>query len=136
MSSPLEAHEGLTGRERELAKLSDSALVRKVYDFAYKLDDPLSDEFYGLLSEVFERFAPEAEWTDRVRRAHEDDLSNIQAELEASLERMQQRFAARLQFDSFREESTDLDTDEDTEARLAVLVPRLERIAEAIADRK
>ncbi len=101
--SVLTAHEGLGERTREMVSLTDRKLIQKVYAFADELDDPLSDEFYFLVSEVFERFAPQLEWWDISRRHTRDhDLGNRADEIEASLEGMKERFAARLEFASFR----------------------------------
>ena len=54
----------------ELASVTADELVRRIYDAVKKIpDDALADELHLLLEEAFERWAPEADWADRVRYA-------------------------------------------------------------------
>ena len=91
----------LIKRERELVELSDADLIRDVYDTVAKVserDTDLSDELFWLLGEVFERYAPQLEWNERVRRADvgDDDVG----ELEAAMANMAERWRARLHLQS------------------------------------
>jgi hypothetical protein len=91
----------LIERERELVEQSDADLIREVYDAVAKVsesDSDLSDELYWLLGEVFERYAPQLEWNERVRRAYVDN--HDVGELEASMARLTERWRARLHLQS------------------------------------
>src|ERR1700693_381563 len=91
----------LIKRERELVELSDANLIRGVYDAVAKVsesDSDLSDELFWLLGEVFERYAPQLEWNERVRRAYMDNHDVV--ELEASMARLSDRWRARLHLQS------------------------------------
>ena len=86
----------LSKREAALVRLSDVELVTRTYELVQKIDnDKLSDDFYWHLTEAFERFAPNAEWQERVRAASEHTLEHRQDELETTLPNLAARAAAR-----------------------------------------
>jgi hypothetical protein len=88
----------LTDREREGVGLSDSQLVRKTYEMITLVkDDDLTDDLYFLVAEIVERWAPEVELAERIHNVRRDELSDPAGEIEASLERIVGRFAARVQ---------------------------------------
>ena len=88
-------------RERDelmgwLAAASDDDLVDRVYELVGSSDCP--DEMYAVLTEVFERCMPDAEWRNVARSVAEEE-SDPRRELEAlrvaTLERAAARVVAR-----------------------------------------
>jgi hypothetical protein len=92
------APEGLTDHERELIALSNTDLHERLYGLISErrgetLRDQDVDNLYWLIGELFERYAPELEWGERVRRVSENDL-DADLELKDTLDNMTQRYRA------------------------------------------
>lgn len=95
--------------EDELIGLPESELVRRTWEVVDSLaaeceDDRFVSELDGLLTEMFERWAPAAEWEDHVRRAFELDGAHTErawVELDAVRESMRGRAGARRVRDLF-----------------------------------
>jgi hypothetical protein len=87
-----------TAREVEFPLLSDDELVDLAYEFVQTFDDLESTALYFIFEEVFERWAPESEWRNTVRRTHDCEFGPepLRAELEAIREAMQARAVLRL----------------------------------------
>ena len=63
----------LRPREAEVVALSDMDLVEQLYELVPRVaDDELGDEFYWLLQEAFERWAPHAEWAQSQQHSDTD----------------------------------------------------------------
>jgi hypothetical protein len=98
-----------------LIRLSDEELVHAVYEAVEAVVDDDDgglykwDFMYRHLAEVFERFAPEAEWADRMRDLREDcadhdDGDMLADEIEASREVRRARAGARILAREFPEQ--------------------------------
>lgn len=83
--------EDLGEKTLELLKLSDLEVMERAYEFA---DD--SDEWYSLLDEIFERFAPEA-WVKNTIKQYEGE-STPAIEVACSRQYFYERSAARLAY--------------------------------------
>ncbi len=83
--------------EEEVTALTDEQLVRRAYALVLHVDEPLSDQLYRVLDEVFERFAPEAAWAHEVWHQHEAqlDAETAERELEGTREAFERRAALR-----------------------------------------
>lgn len=87
----------LTPNEARLVALSDQALVRRAYELVSQVDnDGLSDEMYVLLTEVFERFAPRAEWAEHVLYCYRHDPEAKEQALEGTRTGVLRRAVGRL----------------------------------------
>ncbi len=94
--------------EAEMVALSDVELVRRAYALVGDLQDLADDDdradavaascqLYSVLTEAFERWAPDAELLDRVESAAQEPTAKLrEIELESSLTAMRRRAAARL----------------------------------------
>lgn len=82
----------MTSRAAELTQLGDADLVEEIYELVQTLEsDALSIEFYFLLAEAFERFAPNVE-LELVRRKNVDGDEGLRQ----SIERMGRAHVTRL----------------------------------------
>lgn len=85
-------------RSDALTQLSDFELVQHAYALVPRIYEAersadLTDDFYLLLTEVFERFAPDAERADlESRHAHDPGRD---AEIESSLDAIERRALLR-----------------------------------------
>jgi hypothetical protein len=91
--------------ELELIAQPDAALVRRTYalvdDLAGLCDLDAShgyvDELYCVLTELFERHLPEAEWSERSRAVHEHESPElVDVALDDARRLMREREGARL----------------------------------------
>lgn len=100
----------LSEQTRELLRLSDDEILQKAYDLAGQVEREHvdSDQWYWILGEIFERFAPEAElrnfergWKSAPATLGEADAA---IEIAASRQSFYERQAARLAFKAARGE--------------------------------
>lgn len=78
--------------------LTDADLLWAIYEWVGQVDDDDTlDALYRLITEAFERFAPELEWA-QVERVYRDDFagSHVEDELEASRHAFRRREGARI----------------------------------------
>lgn len=82
--------------------MSDLDLVEATYGLVGTIKgDELADRLYGLIGEILERFAPDAEWA-HIEKDYEDD-DNRENELAACRESIERRNAARELFRSVKD---------------------------------
>lgn len=86
-----------TYRADEVTQFGDVALVEAVYELVLSLDDgPIADEFYFLLSEAFERFAPNIELDVNRARIIEGEGPHWEGAFADHIQGRADRYAARL----------------------------------------
>jgi len=71
--------------EEQSTGFSDAELVRRTYALAGYLEDPLDDQFFRLVGEVLERFAPDVEWAN-VRRMRAEEYGEGSEQAKSELE--------------------------------------------------
>lgn len=91
-------------RADSILAAGDEDIVEDIYDLVQTLnDDRVSDQFYFLLTEAFERFAPNVEM-ELVRRKNVDGIAGLQQAIERMGERHAARLAARAEMQTQRED--------------------------------
>lgn len=102
--------EDLRERECELMRLSDDELVQKTYALVTESERTSfnGDDWYWILSEIFERFAPDAELRNIDHGYRDDDDAEINTA--ASRQFFYGRQAARLAYQAAREASLTIET--------------------------
>lgn len=107
MHTRLNDHE-LRPKEAEMVALSDAELVRHAYALVGELQDSAADDdgsdgdgagdrLYWILTEAFERWAPDAELLDRVEFAAQESSAKMrEVERESAFTSMRRRATARL----------------------------------------
>lgn len=97
--------EDVAERQRAMLRLTDDELVQKAYDLALFSEDNHvdPDEWYVILGEVFERFAPEAELRN-FERSYRDEPDRLDAEINiaSAREYFYRRQAARIAYQAER----------------------------------
>ena len=87
-------------RRQRLASASDEELVNRAFELVGKIKQgKTQDNLYGVLTEAFERWSPEAMWSNYIREemgCFPDDGDRRRFELESVREVMVERAAARI----------------------------------------
>ena len=84
-------------KEAWLASLSDVDLVEATWDIVSAVEDEdMKDMLYRVVGEAFERFAPEADWANDVRDTAGSGVTDLQREMESTVDAKFRRAELRL----------------------------------------